>query len=127
MTDEADADRLQALRDALEREGAELAIVAPKIGGALSRRLGTCDLLGGSVARRMKKIDYAGYRFPPENIHQAIWLYPGFTLSLRDVEDLLAERGIAVSYETIWRGVNYFNPIFAVDELRKRRPKLCTT
>ena len=74
----------------------------------------------------MAQTSYAGYRFPPENIHQAIWLYPGFTLSLRDVEDLLAERGIAVSYETIWRGVNYFNPIFAAD-LRKRRPKLCTT
>ena len=42
----------------------------------------------------MKKISYSGYRFPPEIIHQAIWLYLRFTLSLRDVEDLLAERGI---------------------------------
>jgi hypothetical protein len=41
----------------------------------------------------MKKISYAGYRFPPEIIQQAIWLYLRFTLSLRDVEDLLAERG----------------------------------
>jgi hypothetical protein len=40
----------------------------------------------------MKKISYRGYRFPPEIIHQAIWLYLRFTLSLRDVEDLLAER-----------------------------------
>ena len=48
----------------------------------------------------MKKISYSGYRFPPEIIHQAIWLYLRFTLSLRDVEDLLAERGVAVSYET---------------------------
>ena len=47
----------------------------------------------------MKKISYGGYRFPPEIIQQAIWLYLRFTLSLRDVEDLLAERGIAVSYE----------------------------
>jgi putative transposase len=47
----------------------------------------------------MEKISYAGYRFPPEIIHQAIWLYLRFTLSLRDVEDLLAERGVAVSYE----------------------------
>jgi len=38
----------------------------------------------------MKKISYRGYRFPPEIIHQAIWLYLRFTLSLRDVEDLLA-------------------------------------
>jgi putative transposase len=45
----------------------------------------------------MKKISYAGYRFPPEIIHQAIWLYLWFSLSLRDVEDLLAERGVAVS------------------------------
>src|ERR1700677_2679614 len=57
---------------------------------ALSRRLGTCDRLGGPVARRMKKIDYDGYRFPPVIIQQAIWLYFRFTLSFRDVEDLLA-------------------------------------
>jgi putative transposase len=48
----------------------------------------------------MKKISYR-HRFPAEIIHQAIWLYPRFTLSLRDVEDLLAERGVAVSYETV--------------------------
>ena len=42
---------------------------------------------------------YSGYRFPPEIIQQAIWLYVRFTLSFRDVEDLLAERGILVSYE----------------------------
>jgi transposase-like protein len=40
----------------------------------------------------MKKISYKGYRFPPEIIQQAIWLYLRFTLSFRDVEDLLAER-----------------------------------
>ena len=70
----------------------------------------------------MQKISYAGYRFPPEVIHQAIWLYLRFTLSFRDVEDLLAERGIMVSYETVRRWVNYFGPIVAAD-LRKRRPK----
>ena len=56
----------------------------------------------------MTKISYAGYRFPPEVIHQAIWLYLRFTLSLRDVEDLLAERGVAVSYETVRRWANHF-------------------
>ena len=61
----------------------------------------------------MKKISYAGYRFPPEIIHQAIWLYLRFTLSLRDVEDLLAERGLAVSYETVRRWVNHFGPMIA--------------
>jgi transposase-like protein len=70
----------------------------------------------------MKKISYAGYRFPPEIIHQAIWLYLRFTLSFRDVEDLLAERGIAISYETIRRWVNHFGPDIAA-ELRKRRPR----
>src|ERR1035438_9038466 len=70
----------------------------------------------------MRKISYSGYRFPPEIIHQAIWLYLRFTLSFRDVEDLLAERGIAISYETIRRWVNHFGPITAA-ELRKRRPR----
>lgn len=46
----------------------------------------------------MSKISYAGYRFPPEIIQQASWLYLRFTLSFRDVEDLLAERGIFVSW-----------------------------
>ena len=70
----------------------------------------------------MPKISYSGYRFPLEIIHQAIWLYLRFTLSFRDVEDLLAERGIAISYETVRRWVNHFGPIIAA-ELRKRRPK----
>jgi putative transposase len=70
----------------------------------------------------MKKISYSGYRFPSEIIRQAIWLYLRFTLSFRDVEDVLAERGIAVSYETIRRWVNHFGPIIAA-ALRKRRPR----
>ena len=70
----------------------------------------------------MTKISYSGYRFPPEIIHQAIWLYLRFTLSFRDVEDLLAERGIAVSYETVRRWVNHFGPMIAA-HLRKRRPR----
>jgi hypothetical protein len=93
---------------------------------ALSRRPGICDLVGGSVASRMKKIDYDGYRFPPEIIQRAIWLYFRFTLSFRDVEDLLAERGVTVSYETVRRWVNHFGPMIAAD-LRKRRPKPYTT
>src|SRR4029077_3519328 len=70
----------------------------------------------------MSKLSYSGYRFPPEIIQQAIWLYLRFTLSFRDVEDLLAERGIMVSYETVRRWVNHFGPLIAAD-LRKRRPK----
>ena len=70
----------------------------------------------------MNKISYSGYRFPPEIIQKAIWLYLRSTLSLRDVEELLAERGVAVSYETVRRRVNHFGPTIAAD-LRKRRPK----
>lgn len=44
----------------------------------------------------MTKIIYSGYRFPPEVIKQVVWLYLQFSLSLRDVEDLLAERGIVI-------------------------------
>ena len=85
-----------------------------------------CGLNGSSVAMGMTKISYKGYRFPPEIIRQAVWLYLRFTLSFRDVEDLLAERGIAVSYETVRQWVNHFGPRIAAD-LRKRRPKPHTT
>ena len=48
----------------------------------------------------MKQISYRCHRFPPQIIQHAIWLYCRFTLSFRDVEDLLAEGGLEVSYET---------------------------
>ena len=74
----------------------------------------------------MTKINYSGYRLPPEIIQRVIWLYVRFTLSFRDVEDLLAQRGIVVSYETVRRWVNQFGPKIAAD-LRKRQPKPHTT
>ena len=74
---------------------------------------------------RMNKVSYSGIVSRP-TILQAIWLYLRFTLSLRDVEDLLAERGVAVSYETVRRWVNHFGPLIAAD-LRKRRLKPHTT
>lgn len=49
----------------------------------------------------MRSISFKRHRFPPEVIRQAVWLYFRFTPSLRDVEEMLAERGIDVSYETI--------------------------
>jgi transposase-like protein len=67
----------------------------------------------------MRKISYAGYRFPPEVLDQAIWLYLRFTLSFRDVEDLLAERGIVMSYETVRRWVNHFGAAIRRSALRK--------
>jgi hypothetical protein len=54
----------------------------------------------------MNALSYRGYRFPPAIIQHAIWLYMRFTLSFRDVEDILAERGILVSHETIRRWVS---------------------
>jgi len=48
-----------------------------------------------------KSPSYHGYRFPPEIISHAVWLYHRFCMSFRDVEDLLAQRGITVSYEAI--------------------------
>jgi putative transposase len=73
----------------------------------------------------MTKISYSGYRFPPEIIQQAIWHYVRFTLSFRNVEDLLVERGTVVSYEMVRRWVNHFGSKIAAD-LRNRRPKLHT-
>jgi len=56
---------------------------------------------------------YKGHRFPPEIIQYAVWLYYRFTLSHRDVEDLLSERGIAVSYESIRLWCNKFGSKYA--------------
>ncbi|TSD82706.1 IS6 family transposase [Mycobacterium sp. KBS0706] len=64
---------------------------------------------------------YSGYRFPSDVIQRAVWMYLRFTLSYRDVEDLLAERGIEVSYETIRRWVIGFGPAIA-RRLRAWRP-----
>jgi transposase-like protein len=67
-------------------------------------------------------ISFARHQFPPAIIRHAVWLYIRFTLSYRDVEDLLAERGLDVSYETVRRWVLKFGPVFA-RELRCRRPR----
>jgi len=85
-----------------------------------------CGPAGDPVVKGMKKVSYAGYLFPRESIQQAIWLHLRFTLSLHDVEDLLVERGIAISYETVRRWMNHFGLMVAAD-LRKRRPESDTT
>jgi len=56
---------------------------------------------------------YKRYRFPPEIIQYAVWLYHRFNLSHRDIEDLLAERGITVTYESIRLWCNKFGPKYA--------------
>src|SRR5215208_6493696 len=58
----------------------------------------------------MQPISYARHQFPPEVIRHAVWLYLRFTLSYRDVEELLAERGLEISYETVRRWVLKFDP-----------------
>ena len=63
---------------------------------------------------------YHGFRFPRLIIQHAVWLYLRFTLSLRDVEELLAERGIVVTYETIRIWVARFGPMIA-KRLRRSR------
>ena len=56
---------------------------------------------------------YLGYRFPPEVISHAAWLNHRFCLSFRDVEDLLAQRGIEVSYEAVRLSCLRFGPDYA--------------
>ena len=69
----------------------------------------------------MKPVSYKRHRFPPDVIRHAVWLYFRFTLSLRDVEELLAQRGIEVSYETIRCWTLKFGQVFA-SNLRRARP-----
>src|SRR6266571_8335083 len=66
---------------------------------------------------------YHGYRFPPEIIAHAVWLYFRFHLSFRDVQDLLAERGIVVSHELIRQWCTKFGATFAA-RLRRRRGRV---
>ena len=69
---------------------------------------------------------YHGYRFPPEIISHAIWLYHRFGLSFRDAEDLLAQRDITVTYETIRQWCQRFGPVYA-RRLRRRRGRMGDT
>ena len=69
----------------------------------------------------MYNISFKRHRFPSEIIRHSVWLYARFTLSYRDVEDLLAERGLDISYETVRRWfLKFGQPI--VRNLRQRRP-----
>ena len=73
-------------------------------------------------ASRMPHVSCARHRFPLAVIHQTMWLRLRFTLRHRDVEDLLAERGLEVSYGTIRRQVPRFGPVVARRLRRRRRP-----
>src|SRR6201988_598395 len=70
----------------------------------------------------MAEITYRRHRFPPTIIQHAVWLYLRFTLSYRDVEELLAERALDISYETVRNWVLKFGPVIA-RRLRRCRPR----
>ena len=70
----------------------------------------------------MQPVPFQRHRFPPDVIRLAVWLYFRFTLSFRDVEEMLAQRGIEASYETVRCWALKFGQAFARN-LRRSRPK----
>jgi putative transposase len=96
----------------------------------VGRPLGIVTVTGLAVGLETSETDgmklppdpHYRHRFPAEIISHAVWLYHVFSLSLRDVELLLAERGIVVSYETVRRWRKKFGESFA-RRLRRRRPR----
>jgi len=70
----------------------------------------------------MRQLSFKRHRFPPEIICRSIWLYARFTLSFRDVEEMLAERGLDISYETVRRWFLKFGSTIAAN-LRRARPR----
>ena len=70
----------------------------------------------------MQAISFKRHRFPPDVMCHAVWLYFRFTLSIRDVEELLAQRGIEVSREAVRCWVNKFGPLIAANLRRRRGP-----
>jgi putative transposase len=67
-------------------------------------------------------LSYKGHRYPVEVISHCVWLYHRFPLSFREAEELMLERGIVVSYETIRRWCGKFGQIYA-NALRRRQPR----
>ena len=72
---------------------------------------------------RSQSASYHGYRFLPDIISHAVWLYHRFCLSFRDAEDLLAQRGVTVTYETIRQWCQRFGPVYA-RWLRRRHARV---
>jgi len=69
-----------------------------------------------------EKISYQSHRFPPQIMADVVWLYVRFKLGLREVEELMLERGVGVSYGTIRRWTVKFGPLIA-HNLRRRQPR----
>jgi putative transposase len=70
----------------------------------------------------MTRISFKRHRFPADVIRHAVWLYFRFALSFRDVEEMLAQRGIGVSYETVRCWTTKFGPQIAAKLRRRRAP-----
>ena len=66
----------------------------------------------------MRQLSFKRHRFPPDIIRHSIWLYARFTLSYRDVEEMLAERGLDISYETVRRWFLKFGSMIAAGRRR---------
>ena len=79
-----------------------------------------------SARNHTRRPRYHRHRFPPEIISHAVWLYHRYCMSFRDVEDLLAERGIIVSYETVRQWCGKFGPDYA-RQLKRRQGRLGDT
>jgi hypothetical protein len=80
---------------------------------------GTCGIIGG-MTPASDPPTYTGYRFPAEIISHAVWLYFRFSLSYRDVEELMAARGVVLTYETVRQWCRKFGQRSA-KQLRRRR------
>ncbi len=85
-----------------------------------SDRLKSCDTRG--MTTNIATPSYKGFRFPQEIIAHALWLYYRLNLSYRDVEELLAARGVVVTYETIRQWCRKFAQQYA-NQLRRRRAR----
>ena len=88
---------------------------------------GIVNLTGGGLTGQHRSMNratnpYAGYRYPAEIISHAVWLYFRFTLSFRASEELLAARGIVVTYETIRQWCLQFSQSLANKVQRRLYP-----
>ena len=92
------------------------------MGARAGRRLPMAEGLAGLKQRlgTMKPNSFKRHRFPADVIRRAVWLYFRFTLSLRDVEELMAQRGVDLSYETIRRWADKFRPLLAKNLNRRK-------
>ena len=107
------------MANAVERAHARTQFISD-ISGRTAAPAGPPGWEAGLQPNGMSMFLYRGFRFPKAIIQHAVWLYLRFTLGLRDVDELLTERGIVVTYETARVWVGRFGPLIA-GWLRRRR------